>query len=153
VAEGDAVDLAVSVDRGHGDTATTAEARSVALALAPGEPVQTSTCRLSLNRVELPAVAIPAGRKSATTVVRLEALADEFVNDDPLTLDLGKPAYGAGTVDGSFAIKVRDTRVKQIAPKPGRGGEGGVRRSGRGGGRGRQMDVPGRRGYRRFRRR
>ena len=64
-------------------------------------------------------MAIPAGRrKAATTVVRLEALADELVNDDPLTLDLGMPAYGAGTVDGSFAIKVRDTTVKQIAPKP-----------------------------------
>ena len=32
---------------------------------------------------------------------------------------MGKAAYGAGTLDdGSFAIKVRDTTVKQIAPKP-----------------------------------
>jgi len=50
VAEGGAVDLAVSVDRGRGDTATTSEVLSVALALAPGDPVQASTYRLSLNR-------------------------------------------------------------------------------------------------------
>ena len=122
--------------------------RRVALALAPGDLVQTSTCRLSLNRVELPAVAIPAGRQSATTVVRLEALADELVSDDPLTLDLGKPACGAGTVDGGIAIKVRTHEGEADRAEAGRGGEGGVRRRGRGGGRGRRLD-PSRGRYRR----
>ena len=81
-------------------------------------------------------MAFPSGRQSATTVVRLEALADELVNDDRLTLDLGEAAYGAGTVDGSFAIKVRDTTVKQIAPKPDVAVTEAFGDAGRGGGRG-----------------
>ena len=121
VTEGGAVDLTVSVDRGRGETATTGEALSVALALAPADPGQTSSYRLAPARVDLPAVTPPAGRQSATTVVRLEALADEFVNDDRLTLNLvttGEAIYGPGSVDSSFEIDVQDTTVKQIAPKP-----------------------------------
>jgi len=76
VAEGGAVDLAVSVDRDHGDTTTMAEVLSVGLALAPGDPVQASDLPPFTEPVELPAVAIPAGRQSATTVVRLAALAN-----------------------------------------------------------------------------
>ena len=62
----------------------------------------------------------PDGKQSAATVVRLEALADEFVNDDRLTLSLvttGQATHGAGSVDGSFEIEIRDTTVKQIAPR------------------------------------
>ena len=121
VAEGGAVDLTVSVDRGRDDTATTGEALSVALALAPADPTQASTYRLAPARVELPAVTAPAGKQSASTVVRLEALADEFVNDDRLAINLvttGEAVYGSGSVDSRFEIEVRDTTVKQIAPKP-----------------------------------
>ncbi len=31
----------------------------------------------------------------------------------------GEAAYGPGSVDGSFELEVRDTTVKQIAPRPG----------------------------------
>ena len=108
------------MDRGRGGTASTGEALSVALSLAPSDPAQAATYRLAPNRVDPPAVMPPDGKQSASTVVRLEALADEFVNDDRLTLDLvttGEAAYGAGSVDGSFEIEVRDTTVKQIAPR------------------------------------
>ena len=121
VAEGGAVELTVSVDRGRGGTASTGEALSVALSLAPGDPAQAATYTLAPDRVDLPAVMPPDGKQSASTVVRLEALADEFVNDDRLTLSLvttGEAAYGAGSVDGSFEIEVGDTTVKQIAPRP-----------------------------------
>ena len=121
VPEGGAVELTVSVDRGRGGTASTGEALSVALALAPGDPARAATYRLAPARVDLPAVAPPAGKQSAATVVRLEALVDEFVNDDRLTLSLvttGEAVYGAGSVDGSFEIEVRDTTVKRIAPRP-----------------------------------
>ncbi len=121
VPEGGAVELTVSVDRGRGATAATGEALSVALSLVPGDPARASTYRLAPDRVDLPAVASPDGKQSATTVVRLEALADEFVNDDRLTLDLvttGEAAYGAGSVDSSFEIEVGDTTVRQIAPRP-----------------------------------
>ena len=121
VPEGGAVELTVSVDRGRGGTASTGEALSVALSLAPGDPAQASTYRLTPARVDLPAVMPPDGKQSASTVVRLEALADDFVNDDRLTLDLvttGEAAYGAGSVDSSFEIEVGDTTVKQIAPRP-----------------------------------
>ena len=121
VAEGGAVELTVSVDRGRGATATTGEALSVALSLAPTDPAQASTYRLEPDRVDLPAVAPPDGRQSATTVVRLEALPDEFVDDDRLTLSLvttGEAAYGAGSVESTFDIDVRDTTVRKIAPRP-----------------------------------
>ena len=121
VPEGGAVELTISVDRGRGGTASTGEALSVALALALSDPAQASTYRLTPARVDLPAVMPPDGKQSASTVVRLEALADEFVNDDRLTLNLattGEAAYGAGSVDSSFEIEVGDTTVKQIAPKP-----------------------------------
>ena len=120
VAEGGAVDLTVSVDRGRGATASTGEALSVALSLAPSDAAQVSTYQLTPARVELPAVMPPDGKQSASTTVRLEALPDDFVNDDRLTLNLvttGEAAYGAGSVDGSFEIEVGDTTVKQIAPK------------------------------------
>ena len=96
VAEGGSVELTISVDCGHGDTAATGEALSVMLALAPGDPVQASTYRLAPNRVDLPAVTTPDGRQSAAAVVRLEALADEFVNDDRLTIDLLPTGESAG---------------------------------------------------------
>ena len=121
VAEGGAVELTVSVDRGRGATAATGEALSVALSLAPSDPAQASSYRLEPDRVDLPAVAAPDGAQSAATVVRLEALADEFVNDDRLTISLattGEAAYGAGSVDSTFDIEVRDTTVKKIAPRP-----------------------------------
>lgn len=121
VAEGGAVELTISVDRGRGATAATGEALSVALSLAPGDPAQASTYRLEPDRVDLPAVATPDGRQSAATVVRLEALPDEFVNDDRLTLGLvttGEAAYGPGSVDSTFDIDVGDTTVKKIAPRP-----------------------------------
>jgi hypothetical protein len=121
VAEGGAVELTVLVDRGRGNTAATGEALTVALSLAPGDAAQASTYRLAPDRVELPAVTPPDGSQSAATVVRLEALADEWVNDDRLTLSLvttGEAAFGTGSVAGSFDIEVRDTTVKQIAPRP-----------------------------------
>ena len=120
VAEGGAVDLTVSVDRGRGAAAATGEALSVALALAPSDPAQAATYRISPARVDLPAVTSPNGKQSAATVVRLEAQVDEFVDDDRLMLNLvttGEAAYGAGSVDSSFAIAVEDTTVKKIAPK------------------------------------
>ena len=120
VAEGGAIDLTISVDRGRGDTATTGEALSVALALAPADPAHASTYRVAPTRVELPAVTTPAGKQSAATVVRLKALADEFVNDDRLTLNLvatGQALHGAGSVDSSFAIAVEDTTVKKVSAK------------------------------------
>ena len=121
VPEGGAVELTVSVDRGRGNTASTGEALSVALSLAPSDTAQASTYRLAPARVDLPAVMPPDGKQSASTVIRLEALADEFVNDDRLTLNLvttGEAVYGPGSVDSSFEIDVQDTTVKQIAPKP-----------------------------------
>ena len=120
VREGGAVELTVSVDRGRGGTAATGEALSVALSLAPSDPAQAATYRLTPARVDLPAVMPPDGKQSASTVVRLEALADDFVNDDRLTLNLettGEAAYGPGSVDSSFEIDVQDRTVKQIAPK------------------------------------
>ena len=120
VPEGGAVELTISVDRGRGGTASTGEALSVALSLAPSDPAQASTYRLTPARVDLPAVMPPDGKQSASTVVRLEALADEFVNDDRLTLNLvttGEAAYGAGLVQSRFEIEVQDTTVKKIAPK------------------------------------
>ena len=120
VPEGGAVELTISVDRGRGGTASTGEALSVALSLAPSDPAQASTYRLAPDRVDLPAVTSPDGKQSAATVVRLEALADEFVNDDRLTLNLvttGEAAYGAGSVGSGFEIGIRDTTVKQIAPR------------------------------------
>ena len=121
VAEGGAVELTISVDRGRGATAATGEALSVALSLAPGDPAQASTYRLEPDRVDLPAVATPDGRQSAATVVRLEALPDELVGDDRLTLGLvttGEAAYGPGSVGSTFDIDVGDTTVKKIAPRP-----------------------------------
>ena len=121
VPEGGAVELTISIDRGRGNTASTSEALSVVLSLAPSDPAQASTYRLTPARVELPAVMPPDGKQSASTVIRLEALADEFVNDDRLTLNLettGEATYGPGSVDSSFEIDVQDTTVKQIAPKP-----------------------------------
>ena len=121
VPEGGTVELTISVDRGRGNTASTGEALSVALSLAPSDPAQASTYRLTPARVELPAVMPPDGKQSASTVIRLEALADEFVNDDRLTLSLvttGEVVHGPGSVDSSFEIDVQDTTVKQIAPKP-----------------------------------
>ena len=118
--EGGAVELTVSVDRGRGGTASTGEALAVALTLAPGDAAQAATYRLAPDRVALPAVTPPDGKQSATTVVRLEALPDEFVNDDRLTVTLvttGEAAYGPGSVDSSFEIEIRDTTVKQIAPR------------------------------------
>ena len=120
VPEGGAVELTISVDRGRGGTASTAETLSVALSLAPGDAAQAATYKLAPDRVALPAVASPDGKQSASTVVRLEALDDEFVNDDRVTVDLvttGEVAYGAGSVDSGFELEVRDTTVKQIAPR------------------------------------
>ena len=119
VAEGGAVDLTISVDRGRRDTASTGEALSVALALAPADPAETSSYRMEPARVDLPAVT-PAGKQSAATVVWIEALPDEFVNDDRLTLNLvttGEVAYGTGSVASSFAIAVEDTTVKKVSAK------------------------------------
>ena len=119
--EGEAVELTVSVDRGRGDTAATGEALSVMLALAPGDSAEASTYRLAPNRVDLPAVTAPDGKQSAAAVVRLEALADEFVNDDRLAIDLvttGESTYGPGSVDSRFELEVEDRTVKRIAPKP-----------------------------------
>ena len=120
VAEGGgAVNLTVSIDRGRGVTAVTGEALSVALALAPADPAQASTYRLAPTSVALPAVT-PAGRQAAATTVRLEALVDEFVNDDRLTVNLvttGEAANGAGSVDSTFTIAVRDTTVKKVSAK------------------------------------
>ena len=121
VPEGGAVELTVSVDRGRGNTAATGEALTVALSLAPGDAAQASTYRIAPDRVDLPAVTPPDGSQSATAVVRLEALADDFVNDDRLTLNLvttGEAAFGAGSVASGFDIEVRDTTVKRIAPRP-----------------------------------
>ncbi len=121
VPEDGAVELTVSVDRGRGATAATGEAMSVSLSVAPSDPAQASSYQLAPDRVDLPAVAPPDGQQSAAMVVRLEALADEFVNDDRLTLDLvttGEAAFGAGSVASSFEIEVGDTTVKQIAPRP-----------------------------------
>ena len=120
VSEDGDVELTVSVDRGRGRTAATGEALSVALSLAPSDPAQASTYRLAPASVALPAVT-PDGMQSAATAVRLEALLDEFVNDDRLVLNLvttGESTYGAGSVESSFEIAVEDTTVKQIAPKP-----------------------------------
>ena len=120
VAEGGAVDLTISVDRGRGGTAATGEALSVALAAAPADPAQASSYRIAPAQVELPAVAAADGKQSAATVVRLEALADEFVNDDRIALDLvttGESTYGVGSVESSFALAVDDTTVKRIAPR------------------------------------
>ena len=120
VAEGGAVDLTVSVDRGRGAAAATGEALSVALALAPADPAHASSYRLTPARVDLPAVATPAGKQTAAAAVRLEALADEFVGDDRLTLNLtttGEAANGPGSVEGTFAIAVRDTTVKKVSAK------------------------------------
>ena len=120
VAEGGAVDLTVSVDRGRGSTATTGEALSVALALAPADPAHASSYRLTPARVDLPAVSPPAGKQTAAAAVRLEALADEFVGDDRLTLNLtttGEAANGPGSVEGTFAIAVGDTTVKKVSAK------------------------------------
>ena len=120
VPEGGAVELTVSVDRGRGGTASTGEALSVALSVAPSDPAQAATYQLAPDRVDLPAVASPDGKQSASTVVRLEALADEFVNDDRLTVALvtnGEAVYGAGSVDSSFEIEVGDTTEKHIAPR------------------------------------
>ena len=120
VSEDGDVELTVSVDRGRGRTAATGEALSVALSLAPSDPAQASTYRLAPARVALPAVT-PDGTQSAATTVRLEALLDEFVNDDRLVLNLvttGESTHGAGSVESSFEIAVEDTTVKQIAPKP-----------------------------------
>ena len=117
---GAAVNLTVSVDRGRGPGAATGEALSVALALAPADPAHASSYRLAPAVVALPAVATPAGRQTSTTAVRLEALADEFVNDDRLTANLtttGEAANGPGSVDSTFTIAVRDTTVKRVAPK------------------------------------
>ena len=120
VAEGGgAVNLTVSIDRGRGVTAVTGEALSVALALAPADPAQASTYRLAPTSVALPAVT-PAGSQAAATTVRLEALVDEFVNDDRLTVNLvttGEAANGAGSVDSTFTIAVRDTTVKKVSAK------------------------------------
>ena len=119
VAEGGAVNLTVSVDRGRGATAVTGEALSVALALAPADPAQAATYRLAPTSVTLPAVT-PAGTQSAATTVRLEALADEFVNDDQITVNLvttGDAANGPGSVDSTFAIAVRDTTMKKVSAK------------------------------------
>ena len=121
VPEGGAVELTIAIDRGRGGTASTGEALTVALSLAPSDPAQASTYRLTPAGVELPAVMPPDGKQSASRVVRLEALADEFVNDDRLTLNLvttGETIYGPGSVDSSFEIDVQDTTVKQIAPRP-----------------------------------
>ena len=120
VSEDGDVELTISVDRGRGRTAATGEALSVALSLAPSDPAQASTYRLAPASVALPAVT-PDGTQSAATAVRLEALLDEFVNDDRLVLNLvttGESTYGAGSVESSFEIAVEDTTVKQIAPKP-----------------------------------
>ena len=120
VREGGAVELTVSVDRGRGGTASTGEALSVALSVATSDPAQAATYQLAPDRVDLPAVASPDGKQSASTVVRLEALADEFVNDDRLTVALvtnGEAVYGAGSVDSSFEIEVGDTTEKHIAPR------------------------------------
>ena len=119
VAEGGAVDLTIPVDRGGGAAATTGEALAVAVALAPADPAQASSYRLAPARVELPAVT-PTGRQAAATVVRLAALADEFVNDDRLTLDLvttGEVAYGPGSVESGFALEIEDTTVKQVSAR------------------------------------
>ena len=118
VSEGGDVELTISVDRGRGRTAATGEALSVAP--SPSDPAQASTYRLAPASVALPAVT-PDGTQSAATTVRLEALLDEFVNDDQLVLNLvttGESTYGAGSVESSFEIAVEDTTVKQIAPKP-----------------------------------
>ena len=76
VPEGGAVELTVSVDRGRGGTASTGEALSVALSLAPGDPARASTYRLAPARVDLPAVRPPDGKQSAPTVVRRVDAAD-----------------------------------------------------------------------------
>ena len=75
MAEGGAVELTVSVDRGRGNTPATGEALTVALSLAPSDPAQTATYRLAPNRVDLPALMPPTGKQSASILVRLEALA------------------------------------------------------------------------------
>ena len=120
VSEDGDVELTISVARGRGRTAATGEALSVALSLAPSDPAQASTYRLAPARVALPAVT-PDGTQPAATAVRLEALLDEFVNDDRLVLNLvttGESTHGAGSVESSFEIAVEDTTVKQITPKP-----------------------------------
>ena len=120
VSEDGAVKLTISVDRGRGDTAATGEALSVALSLAQGDPAQVATYGLTPVRVDLSAVT-PDGQQAASTTVRLEALADEFVDDDRLVVNLvttGEAVYGAGSVESSFEIAVDDTTMKRIAPKP-----------------------------------
>ena len=120
VSEDGDVELTISVDRGRGGTAATGEALSVALSLAPSDPAQVATYGLAPVRVDLPAVT-PDGKQAASTTVRLEALADEFVDDDRLVVNLvttGEAVNGAGSVESSFEIAVDDTTVRRIAPKP-----------------------------------
>jgi len=66
---------------------------------------------------------------------------------------LGKPACGAGTVDGGFAIEVRDKTVKQIAPKPDVAVKEAFGDAVAAAGRADSWTFPGRRGYRRYLRR
>ena len=61
VPEGGAVVLTVSVDRGRGGTASTGEALSVALSVAPSDPAQASTYQLAPDQLLLAAFLAAGG--------------------------------------------------------------------------------------------
>ena len=119
---GDPVNRRRVLDAGQGDPGRTAGRwrRPAPARTRPCRPRTARTGTGSSASLTLPNAGSRLTASRPATVVRLEALPDEFVNDDRLTLTLvtaGEAVYGAGSVDSGFAIDVRDTTTKLVSAK------------------------------------
>ena len=117
VAEGGMVYLMVTVDRGKSDDPTdTSEAYEVEL--SPADPSQALDIRLSTSSVDIPT---GDGERSAEMMVTLEALMDEDIGEEMLTLNLmltgDSKTNGEGYSMSTFSIMIDDATMPMVSVK------------------------------------
>ena len=107
----------VTVDRGKSDDPTdTSEAYEVEL--SPADPSQALDIRLSTSSVDIPT---GDGERSAEMMVTLEALMDEDIGEEMLTLNLmltgDSKTNGEGYSMSTFSIMIDDATMPMVSVK------------------------------------
>ena len=116
---GDPVYLTVTVDRGSGSNATTAE--ELTINVRPANAAQATDYEIKPSRFVLEEVPRADGEQSTDTKIELSAMSDDDVGAEELVLDLevsGVSDYGTEVMTGTFMITIVDATVKKVEPKP-----------------------------------
>ena len=115
---GDPVYLTITIDRGSGSNATTAE--ELTINVRPANAAQAADYEIDPSRFVLEEVPRADGEQSTETKIELTALSDEDVGAEELVLDLevtGVSDYGTEVATGTFKITIVDATVKKVEPK------------------------------------